>query len=255
MSDEAHPGQDAAGADNPWAPPEEKVSMGKPPAGQSWTGGPPVGGPPPSFHDQLTTGGTGPVAGGFAPPGFGPVDGGSVPTGAPTAGPSGGDEQGFLVPPPPIAPTDPGAAPYAAPGGYGYPAPAGYGYPTPPGYAGYGWPDMPMPRNGFGVAALVLGILSVCLLCMYGVVSVILGILAVVFGVKGRKRADRGEADNRGQAQAGFVLGIVGIALGVAVAVLMILGIVFAINDSDSGSDSSEVGNAIGASAPVLFHG
>jgi hypothetical protein len=205
--------------------------MDKPPAGRSGAGEPSAGGPRP-FHDPLTMGGTPSAPGQFTPRGFGPV---------------GGGEQGFSVPPPPIAPTDPGASPYAAPGGYGYS--------VPPGYAGYGWPGMPMPRNGLGVAALVLGILSVCLLCMYGVVSVMLCILAVVFGVKGRKRADQGEADNRGQAQAGFVLGIIGIALGIAVATLMIIGIVFAINEDSSDSDSTEVGNAIGISAPVQFHG
>ncbi|WP_055493441.1 DUF4190 domain-containing protein [Streptomyces sp. TP-A0356] len=250
MSDEAHPGQGAAaGGDNPWAPPEQKVPMDKPGTGQ----------PPASLHDQLTMGGTMPVAGAsFPPPASGPA-GGSYPVSGPgqaAAGPAQAGApvgtplpsyQGFPLPPPPAAPADPGASAYAAPGGYGYP--------VPPGYAGYGWPGMPMPpRNGLGVAALVLGILSVCLFCLYGVFSLVLGILAVIFGIKGRKRADQGEADNRGQAQAGFVLGIIGIVLGIAVIALLIIVITAAINEDKSHSSSPYVGNALGASAPVLFH-
>ncbi|WP_372505686.1 DUF4190 domain-containing protein [Streptomyces macrolidinus] len=142
------------------------------------------------------------------------------------------------MPPPPIAPTGPGAVPYDA---------SGY-------YAGYGWPGMPMqPRNGLGIAALVLGILSVCLFCLYGVVSLVLGILAVVFGVKGRKRADQGEADNYGQAQAGFVLGIIGLALGVAVITLMIIGIFFAVTHIPADPDSPYAGDALRTSVTMLF--
>ncbi|EYT83598.1 membrane protein, partial [Streptomyces sp. Tu 6176] len=152
------------------------------------------------------------------------------------------------VPPPPVAPTGP--APAAGPGGYGYP-----GYPAQPaypGYPGYGWPGVhPAPQNGLGVAALVLGILSCCLFCLYGVVSLVLGILAVVFGVKGRRRADRGEANNRGQAQAGFVTGVIGIVLGVAVIVLLIIGISVAVHDSDD-SDPYYYDGALRPTATVL---
>jgi hypothetical protein len=123
----------------------------------------------------------------------------------------------------------PPAGPAMPPGGPGpYP---GSGY-------GYGWPGQPM--NGMGNAALVLGILSICLFFMYGFVSLVLGILAVVFGVKGRKRADRGEANNRGQAQAGFVMGIIGIAVGLIVIALIAIGIGVLVNqgDDDYGDDS-----------------
>jgi hypothetical protein len=84
-----------------------------------------------------------------------------------------------------------------------------------------------------GTAAMVLGILACCLFCVYGVVSIVLGILAVIFGVKGRRRAERGEADNHGQAQAGFVMGIVGIILGIVVIVLIVIGITAAYDDDD----------------------
>jgi hypothetical protein len=61
------------------------------------------------------------------------------------------------------------------------------------------------PRNGMGVAALVLGIL--------GFLIGPLSILAIVFGRIGLTRVARGEANNRGVAQAGFVLGIVTLVL------------------------------------------
>ncbi|MFF0018195.1 DUF4190 domain-containing protein [Streptomyces sp. NPDC005374] len=151
---------------------------------------------PPSVHDQATVTSV-------------PNDGYGYP--APEQGVPGS------VPPPPIAP--------GGPAGYGYPGyPQGYG----------GWPTPPVPpQNGMGVAAMVLGILSCALFCMYGVLSLILGVLAIIFGVKGRKRAERGEATNHGQAQAGFIMGIIGTILGVAIIALMAVVITTAINSDD----------------------
>ncbi|MDQ0716528.1 putative membrane protein [Streptomyces luteogriseus] len=160
---------------------------------------------PPSVHDQATV---------TSMPGFTP------PAGTPQYDPSGTG----AVPPPPVAPTGPGA-----PGGYGYP-----GYPQ----SGYGWPGMPpAPQNGPGIAAMVLGIVSCTLFCLYGVVSLVTGILAVVFGIKGRKRAEAGVATNHGQAQAGLIMGIIGIILGIAVIVLIAVGITAAINSDDYDDD------------------
>ncbi|MQY39301.1 hypothetical protein SRB17_73230 [Streptomyces sp. RB17] len=224
VSDGAQPGGASGGDYNPWAPPEHRPSLEKKPLEQQDQ--PPA--QPPSVHDQATqislpSDGFAPPAPGLtppaAPPGFPPpaAPGFGVPGTAPTGG--------AAVPPPPIAPTGPGIPAPPASGGYGYP-----GYP-----AGYGWPGMPMaPQNGMGTAAMVLGILSLCLFCLYGVVSVVLGILAVVFGIKGRRRADRGEATNHGQAQAGLIMGVIGIVLGIVVIVLLAIGITAAIHDSSN---------------------
>ncbi|MDT0609542.1 DUF4190 domain-containing protein [Streptomyces lancefieldiae] len=199
MTDAPRPGGDSAGGYDPWAPPESGPSPDK-----------------------------GREAGAWLPrqPGRPPVDGGPpvhdqpTVTSMPAAGFPAPDA---AVPPPPIAPGGPGVQ-----GGYGYP-----GYPQ-----GYGWSGIAMPpQNGMGTAAMVLGILACCLFCLYGVVSVVLGILAVVFGVKGRRKAERGEAANHGQAQAGFVMGIIGIVLGIAVIVLLAIGIVAAINDESDYDD------------------
>jgi hypothetical protein len=128
-------------------------------------------------------------------------------------------------------------APGATPGEYGYPpaypttpgggsSPYGGGYPGYPGYAGpSGWTGQGAPQNGFGIAAMVLGILSICLFCVYGVLSIVLGVMGVVFGILGRKKAERGEANNAGMALAGIITGSIGIAVGAAIIGLLIVAV------------------------------
>lgn len=110
----------------------------------------------------------------------------------------------------------PGAVPPPPPPSYGAtpppPPPPAYG--QPPAYGG-----APMayaaPQNGQGTTALVTGILG--LLCCG-----ILSIVAIITGRKGMQLADAGQANNRGMAQAGMILGWVGVALwvvGIIVAV------------------------------------
>ncbi|MEU2716536.1 DUF4190 domain-containing protein [Streptomyces sp. NPDC007205] len=242
VSDGAQPSGSSGGDYNLWAPPEQRTSLEKkPPQADAQ---PPV--QPPSVHDQATM--TSLPTDGFAPPGSAP---GFAPPASPPGFPPSAAAPGFgvpgtapvggeAVPPPPIAPSGPGIPAPPASGGYGYP-----GYP-----AGYGWPGMPMaPQNGMGTAAMVLGILSLCLFCMYGVVSVVLGILAVVFGIKGRRRADLGEATNHGQAQAGLIMGVVGIVLGIVVIVLLAIGITAAIHEGNKHSDPYDDNSA--RSVPV----
>ena len=75
------------------------------------------------------------------------------------------------------------------------------------------------PQNGMGTAALVMGILQ--FFCLGTVGSV----LAIVFGKIGMNKADQGMATNRGSAKAGFVLGIVGLALtavGIVIAIIAV---------------------------------
>ncbi len=75
------------------------------------------------------------------------------------------------------------------------------------------------PQNGMGTAALVMGILQ--FFCLGTVGSV----LAIVFGKIGMNKADQGLANNRGAAKAGFVLGIVGLALtavGIVIAIIAV---------------------------------
>ncbi len=91
------------------------------------------------------------------------------------------------------------------------------------GQAGYGQGagDQHRPlRNGFGIAALVLGIVSIP--AGFVVVGIVFGIAAVVFGFLGRGRVKRGEANNGGLAIAGIVTGILGILIGAGVLVFFV---------------------------------
>ncbi|MEU1519828.1 DUF4190 domain-containing protein [Streptomyces sp. NPDC005811] len=118
------------------------------------------------------------------------------------------------VPPPPISPDGPGRMPYGHPGAYGYPLPA---------QTGYHWPGMPpVESNGIGVTAMVLGIASAVLFCLWPA-AIVVGVLGVVFGAIGRRKASRGEATNPGQALAGIILGIAGVILGAGLGTLVFM--------------------------------
>ena len=134
------------------------------------------------------------------------------------------------TPPPeddPFARSPEGSAPPPPPPGYGTPPPPppAYGTPSPPppppGYGvaqpSYGYPaSYASPENGQGTTALVTGILG--LLCCG-----LLSIVAIVTGRRGMALADAGRATNRGSAQAGMILGWIGVALwgfGVVVAII-----------------------------------
>jgi len=72
------------------------------------------------------------------------------------------------------------------------------------------------PKNGLGIAALVVAL--VALISVVG--GVVLGIVAVILGFLGWQRAKRGEATNGGIAIAGIVLGILSIIEAIVVIVL-----------------------------------
>ncbi|WP_405805765.1 DUF4190 domain-containing protein [Streptomyces sp. NBC_00210] len=218
---------------DPWAPPESSAAQPKVPLEKPGAAAGPTASP---VHNQPTVT--------------------SMPSVEPVVGMG-------AVPPPPVAPGGPAQA---TPGPYGYPAPSTPqpgvgdpygGYPGYPGYQNYGqtgW--QAAPANGMGITAMVLGILSVCLFCLYGIVAVVLGVLALIFGILGRKRAQRGEATNGGMALAGIILGSVGIAIGAIVIGLLAWGITTAINEdrkhdgvNDDYSNSLVLGDALPAPA------
>ena len=72
-------------------------------------------------------------------------------------------------------------------------------------------------RNGVGVAALVLGVVSLVLavLVLFFPIAFLLGLIAIILGIVGMRRASRGEADNRGQAIAGLLTGLLAVVLAV----------------------------------------
>ena len=76
-------------------------------------------------------------------------------------------------------------------------------------------------RNGMGTAALVVGVVALVLavLLIFFPIAFVLGILAVIFGFVGIRRADRGEANNRGHALAGLVCGALAFVLAISIAI------------------------------------
>ncbi|MEC4840183.1 DUF4190 domain-containing protein [Mycobacteroides chelonae] len=112
------------------------------------------------------------------------------------------------TPPPPPPPY----YPYQPPGGYPPPYPYQYGAPVPP----------PAPKNGLGVGALVVGIIAVLFSCtVFG--GFIGGLVAVILGIVGVRRVTRGEANNRGVAISGIVLGTLAVLLSAAILVFTLV--------------------------------
>lgn len=126
----------------------------------------------------------------------------------------------------------PGTPPPAGPSPYPYAYPPGAPMPpgTPPGPYPGGYPPPPMPygdyysgapaaapRNGLGVAALVLAILALPASCTV-VGGVVLGLAAVILGFLARGRVSRGEANNGGVALTGIVLGFLAVIVSAAMA-------------------------------------
>jgi hypothetical protein len=116
----------------------------------------------------------------------------------PVVVPPGGDTPPPVYNAPPFYGTPPGQPPYGAPV--------------------YGAPAQAQSRNGFGVAALVLGVLSLV------PIGGLLGIPGLVFGILGRKRVTRLEATNGGIALAGIITSVLGMLL---LAVYVTLAVVF----------------------------
>ncbi|MFF1926474.1 DUF4190 domain-containing protein [Streptomyces sp. NPDC058221] len=269
MSDNTEQPADGAAPRDPWAPPDNRVPLDKKNPGDAG---------PPAVHDQQTVtsmpnAGPGPVQDAAGQPGAGTGPTAGFGSGPDTGQPPGpGDWHGpGTLPPPPVGPNGPGQQPPQHAGQYGYPAPppqpgGQYGYPAAPGpqygaYPGYpGYPGYgqnawgPQPANGLGIASMVLGIIAVAGFCMYGL-GIILGVLALIFGLIGRGRVRRGEADNGGMALAGIILGSIGIAVSAAFLGLIIWAIASDDfdEDSDSGSEPTTVALVIDtpAVAPI----
>lgn len=94
-------------------------------------------------------------------------------------------------------------------------SPEGEGAPQAPqsAYANGPEPEKYTGNDGFAVAALVLGIISVVGDCCYGL-GLLLGIPALVFGILSLVRAKKRGTGINGMAIAGVVLGGVSIILG-----------------------------------------
>ena len=63
--------------------------------------------------------------------------------------------------------------------------------------------------NGLQIASLVLGIISICLICCYGAPSIILGLIGLILAIMGNKRSKHGIGI------AGLVCSIIGLCGGI----------------------------------------
>jgi hypothetical protein len=135
------------------------------------------------------------------------------------------------TPPPPPGPDDQSGGQPPGPGGYGgQPGSGGYGAP-PPGYGGAPGYGYAAPQsNKKAVWALVLGILG--LVCC----GLVAGIPALILGNQAKREiaSSGGMQTGGGMAQAGFVLGIISIALSVLSIVLLLAGVINAPTTSTS---------------------
>lgn len=79
------------------------------------------------------------------------------------------------------------------------------------------WPPPPEPRNGFGLTALILGILSLLfsLAPITGFIAVGLGATGLVFAFANVGRLRRGVANNKSVTSLGGVLSGLGLFLGI----------------------------------------
>jgi hypothetical protein len=120
--------------------------------------------------------------------------------------------------------------------------------PPAPGPAG-GYPAARGRRNGIGTTSLVVGVVGLVLvvLLLFAPLGAFLGLLAVLFGILGLVRVNRGEADNRGQAVAGLVTG--GLALLIGVVVTISIGTWFATHVNDFNRFGRCIDDAVGPAA------
>jgi len=100
-----------------------------------------------------------------------------------------------------------------------------------------------------GTAALVLGVVALVLviLLLFSPLGAFLGLLAILFGILGLIRANRGEADNRGQAVAGLITGAVALLFGILFTISV--GTWFATHVNDFRNFGNCMDNATGSAA------
>jgi hypothetical protein len=149
---------------------------------------------------------------------------------------------GYGYPPPP-----PGQA-YPPPPGYGYPPqpPPGYAYPPPP----WGYPQQQVPDNGQAIAGFVLSIVSLGLLVISAGLSTIVSIGCAIGGTicsrNGKRKVDAGETPkHRGLAQAGFIIGWVGLGFSILATIAWIVVIVVAATTDNPNNDPFETVTAV----------
>ncbi|MCX2185119.1 DUF4352 domain-containing protein [Streptomyces sp. SKN60] len=99
-------------------------------------------------------------------------------------------------------------------------------------------PQTPAPavmRNGLGTAALILGIIGTLsgFIPLFFWLAGILGVIALILGLVGTGRVKRGEANNKGVAVTGTILGLASLVLSVVGAVITFTAVSDAVDEID----------------------
>jgi hypothetical protein len=146
---------------------------------------------------------------------------------------------------------------------YGYPPPPpGYPQAPPPGYGGYqapppGWGQPPqwawqppVPDNGQAVVGFVFALIGVGLLVisfgLSSIVSVGCSITGIVCSRNGKRKVERGETPkHKGLAQAGYIVGWVGLVLAILATAGWILLIALGDIDTSSGGTPADLRSAV----------
>jgi len=79
------------------------------------------------------------------------------------------------------------------------------------------------PSSGLAVAALIVGIVSIFPGCCLGYWTILPGIVAIVLAVMARKAIAEGRASGSGMALGGMITGIVGLIIGIAMLILLLV--------------------------------
>lgn len=162
-------------------------------------------------------------------------------------------EQPAAAPPPQAPPPPPqqtyGYAPQPGAPQQGHPPPGAppQGHPPPPGYA-YPPPwayqqHPPVPDNGQAVAGFVFSVVGIGLLVISFGLSTIVSLGCAITGIvcsrNGKRKVDSGETPkHRGLAQAGYIIGWVGVGLSILAIAGWIL--VLALGDIDTESGDGD---------------
>ncbi len=89
---------------------------------------------------------------------------------------------------------------------------------------GPGWPGeaSTQARNGVGITALILGILTIIAFWI-PFVSILLALAAIIFGIVGLRRVSKRIANNRAMPIIGIVLGVIGGILGTLLTIVVVV--------------------------------
>ncbi|MER5207812.1 DUF4190 domain-containing protein [Streptomyces sp. NPDC002825] len=113
-------------------------------------------------------------------------------------------------------------------------------------------------RNGLGTTALILGIIGTIsgFIPLFFWLAGILGLIALILGLVGKGRVKRGEANNKGVALTGVILGLASLVLSVVGLVIVVTAVGDAVDEIDKSiKDTAPSSSAPASKAPAADAG